>query len=139
MTPDAEDLKEERDQALLRQLCHGARQLRNEFREWIQSELTDVTYRAECLEPLCNGLIQSELRLNIARLRDINKDVLQEAVHSLDSKIADVGAGGYDSLPDARAYLEEGVARLESLVRELLRTRKMLDGYEEAASTPFEP
>lgn len=136
MTASPEDLRDERDRALLRQFCQGARQLRHEFREWVQEELKDVLYRAECLEPLCAGPMLAELRLTIVRLRDINREILQEAVRSLDSKITEVEAGAYDNLPDARAYLEEGVSRLEGLVRELLRTRRMLEGYEGQAGVP---
>lgn len=106
-----------------------------EYREWIQQELSDLIFRAGCLEPLYDGLVKGELVDAIERMRTINTFVLQDTVSRLDSKIMEIHTFGYEDLIDARASLQERVSHLEDLVRELVRTRRMLDGYE-AGSAP---
>jgi len=129
---DYDDLTQERDAALARDFADVARQLRRAFREWIQEEVKDLATKAGCLEPLLEGVLKKNMQGTIGRIKDIDRDELREATLSLEQKIGAIDDGVYDSLLDARRHLEEGVSRLEGLVRELLSIRRDVDSLLEA-------
>jgi hypothetical protein len=129
---DHDDLAQERDAALARDFTDVARQLRRAFREWIQEEVKDLAARADSLEPLLDGVVKTRMQQTTARIRDIDHNELPEATQNLKQKIEEIDDGVYDSLPDGRRHLEEGVSRLEGLVRELLSIRRNVDAMLEA-------
>lgn len=121
------EYRQERDRELAMAFASSARILRQFFREWIQGELNDLAVLADGLEPALEGLIRSEMQGTVRRIRDINQDELGECVRSLQGRIDEIDNGLYDNALDAQQYLSEGLIRLESLVRELLRVRDSLD------------
>ena len=120
----------ERDEKLVGHgYLSGVRVFRNELREWIQEQIIESKLRAEALEPTLTGELQRQMRQVSQRLDEMDRDELREVIANIDTKCKEIEDGAWTNVLDTRPYLEEGVARLESLVRELLRMRDFIDTY----------
>lgn len=118
----------ERDEKLVgRGFVFGVSIFRNELREWIQEQIIESKLRAEALEPTLPGELQKQMRQASQRLNEIDRHELREAINNIDTKCKEIEDGAWNNVLDARPYLEEGVTRLESLVRELLKIRDFID------------
>ena len=122
----------ERDRELAMAFATSARTLRLYIREWIQGELNELVVRAESLEPALRDPMKNEMQRTVRRIREIDRDELRESVQSLQGKIDEIEEGVYDNILDARQYLNEGLIRLEGLIRELLSIRDSLDNLWES-------
>ncbi len=123
--------REERDNFLVVNTVVGAAtSLLMGYQGWLQEEVKELTLRAAVCSASCSDPLQSHIEQRINRLRDIQQYELDEAVRALRSKIKEINESAYDSIIDARRYLEDGLYRFESLVRECLECRRLLDGLE---------
>lgn len=120
----------ERDEKLVgRGFVFGVSVFRNELREWIQEQIIESKWRARALEPTLSGEIQKQMSQASQRLDEINMHELREAIENIDTKCKEIEDGAWNNVLDARPHLEEGVTRLESLVRELLEIRNFIDSF----------
>lgn len=118
----------ERDEKLVGHgYISGIRVFRNELREWIQEEIIACKLKAGALEPTLIGELQKQMRQVSQRLDEIDRQELREAIDNIDTKCKEIEDGAWKDVLDARPYLEEGLTRLESLVRELLKMRNFVD------------
>lgn len=136
MMSDYTDLTQERDRELVIAFASSAHNLRAHFRLWIQEELKDLAARADSIEPILQGQVKGELNRTIERIREIDRVILGESVQSLQQKIEEIEGGVYEDIFDAQGYLNEGLTRLEGLVRELLRIRDSLNDLWESHTEP---
>lgn len=107
----------------------GVRTFRNELREWIQEQIIESKLRAQSLVPTLTGEIQKQMSQASQRLDEIDMHELREAIENIDTKCKEIEDGAWINVLDARPYLEEGVTRLESLVRELLKIRDFINTF----------
>ena len=134
MITEYDDLSEESDKVLVRAFVDVATQLRRAYWEWIQEEIKRLAIVADSLEPTLEGVVKAGMQETSQRIRDIDRHELPEAIRSLKEKISEIDGGAWKDAPDARRYLEEGLSRLEALVRELLHIRDSLESLLESSA-----
>lgn len=135
MTEEDDVLRMDRDETLYRNLASAATMLLHGFEEWIQGEINDLLLKAEVLEPLQQGEIKHLLKSCGDELKDLNINKLSAAKQSLKNRITEVGTiqdGAnllFDDFPKAQEAIQESVAKFETMVKTLLRTRDFILTY----------
>ena len=129
MTQDNQEA--ERDKELVAAFTDAVRQLRRAYREWIQEELRSLASQCDFIKPLLAGSVEREVESLKRRRALVNQDERTECVNSLQGKIDEIEQGVYDSAFDAKSYMDEGLLRLEALVKELhVHRRRLAELYE---------
>jgi hypothetical protein len=120
-----DDVKD-RDRDLARTLADQARRMRSEYREWIQAEIEELKMHVSALEKAEKKDKQPRIRDLAHRIDAIDQGELADAIGCLEGKVREIDDGGYIDILDARDLLNEGLSRCETLVRELLRIRRIV-------------
>ncbi len=129
--PDRFTLRQERDDDLVSGFVEQARTVHYRYREWIQEEVKDCIIQAEMLEPRLQGTIQSQLRVKMARMRQINEIDFPQACKDLEEKRKEIAQSGSADMLGDRQYIEDCLSKLLGFVHELLIMRQHLDGLED--------
>ena len=133
------DDQEERESYLIIQLISGTTVLLTGYKDWVHDEVEALLQLGRHLEYSNDGLAQRMVQLEIRRLEAIRDDDLGTAKESVESKIKDINNGTYDNVIDARRYLEEGLYRFETILRDLLSCRRKLEEFETVTREPMDP
>ena len=121
------DRRGERDHFLaVVSVVGAANALLNGFRDWIDEELTDLVERVRFAQLLASGDDRQRLDRVARRLTDVETTELPDCVNELRERIADISNGAYDSVTDARRWVEVPCNRFENIVLELLSYRPLL-------------
>ncbi len=126
--------REERDDFLVMATMVGAAStLLTGYKGWLLEEVKELILRCSVCSATCGEPLHTVIEQRIKRLEDIRDYEINEAAKTLRDKIADMNQPkpSFDHVIDARHYLEDGVYRLEGLVRECLEARRLLDGLED--------
>ena len=139
-TPEYSDRQEQRDKYLVSsQLVSSTSLLLTGFVDWILEEVQSLLRLARQLEYAGDDIGQRMLRWEIKRLKSIRDNDLPEAKENIKTKIIEMNEGAYDNVIDARRYLEEGLYRMETLVRDLLQCRSRLEAFDQVGDEPINP
>ncbi len=118
--------RQERDQSVISELCHLAHGLRREYAEWVQQEVKELLPVFQSFEATTSGTAAIRFSLAVSRIQDINNNVLDVACEITERRIKD--AKDFEmEIVEAYSYVQDGLSRLESLIRELMRLRAMAD------------
>lgn len=126
MTTEFHNRAVERDDILIKGLCHAARTMRMELRDWAQTELKALLIEAELQETGTRGVIAGQIKSIVERLRFIDRTDLPQAIGAYDDMIADVSQGGSTDIYDAYDQLQQACAGLVRIMRELLEIRSFI-------------
>lgn len=120
--------REERDSSLVvKAVVASATGFLTAYQSWLYEEVKELQQRCADCSSKFNDPLKSKIETRITRLSDIDKYEIVEAAKELRVKISDVNGGAYDNIVDARRHVDEGVYRFESLVRECLDIRRLVD------------
>ena len=115
-----------RDEELVIGLCHAARTMRKDLREWAQAELKAVLVAAELQEIQEEGVVKEQITGVIERLRAINQRDLPKADESYNDATTEVMNGGYADVYEAYDKLQMEYAGLIRIMRQLLDERSFI-------------
>jgi hypothetical protein len=120
--------REERDSTLVvKAVVESASGFLTAYQTWLYEEVKELKQRCTDCVAKYDDPLRSKIKPHITRLNDIDTYEIDEAVNELRVKIGDVNVGSYDNIVDARRHVDEGIYRFESLVRECLELRRLLD------------
>lgn len=132
MTDDDRTARQERDSFLVVNTLVGAASTTLVgYRGWIIEEVKELVLRCAISSATCGEPLHSILEGHLKRMTDIKDYEVYEATKALNDKIGDINAGDYDNVVEARRYLEEAIYRFDSLVRECMELRRLLDGLQD--------
>lgn len=123
---DFPERADERDDALMRRLRQAIDDLRMYLRDWLQEEVKEARIELQVQEAIAQGMIRTEISAKLQRLDEIDHRILRELDRLVNEKIGDVEEGAYESPPEARLYMEEGIRAMESVLMELLIVRRFI-------------
>ena len=139
-TPEYSDRQEKRDKYLVNfQLITATSNMLQGYVDWILEEVDSLHKLAERLEYGGDSYSQRMLMWETRRLDNIRDNDLPEAKENVKQQMLEINEGSYSDIVDARRYLEGGLYRLETLVRDLLQCRVRLEGFEQEWDEPINP
>lgn len=106
--------------------------MRMELRDWAQTELKALLIEAELQETRAEGVIATQIKSTVERLRFIDRMDLPQAISEFDDMITDVSQGGSTDIYDAYDQLQKACAGLVRIMRELLEVRSFIGEQEDA-------
>lgn len=126
MTNDFFSLAIERDDTLIKYLCGASRNMRNELREWAQSEVKALNEEAQLFEFVADEPARERLFKVFKDLDAINRIDLPEVVTDYDDTIKELELRGAPDVYEAYDQLETRCSRLVKIVRQLLEIRRVI-------------
>ena len=109
------------------------------YRDWVTEEAQNLVRLTRRLEYAGDSYAQGMVQQEIRRIQAIEEHDLPAARQSVQDKIVEVSDGAFSDIIDARRYLEEGLYRFETLIRDLLACRKRLEEFPTAGDELIEP
>lgn len=124
--------EQELDQILLNAVVAAALELRRGYADWLAEQVRDLVRDLDVATGLYGGepALLALLNARLTRMRMLQQFEIAEALRSLDDKIEDVNNGVFDNAVEARRHTDDGILRLDGLVREALEARHVFADLE---------
>lgn len=127
---DDSEIKDDRDKNLVLAFADRARGLLRDYSGWVEDEIKYCQTKIEAVEVIVGSdNVPDDLKTASDLMNHILRHQLPNAKVNLRDKCKEIEDGSFDSIVDAQQWIQDGIARFESIAWHMLRIRKSVDDH----------